>query len=293
MSTPRFTVVLANYNGAAWLREAVDSVVAQTLDDWRVVVVDDGSTDNSPELLQALLEPLGDRARLLRHDANRGQGPAFNTALAEVKTPFTAFIDSDDRWHAHKLKAVAEASERLAEAPAILQHPLRLVEGTQATAKVFPQYAITGDVLGWMRQRRRLPKFAPTSGLIFRTDVLRRVLPVPEGFRVCADGYLTRAASCFGMVEVLDRVLADYRIHPHNQVEGNAAFSGRRFEREVMVPALNRFFAAQQTDLVLELPAEDEPVKTNQSTPSLLPRRWANRLRRGPQAHLFRAKAKG
>ncbi|MGF1448125.1 MAG: glycosyltransferase [Opitutales bacterium] len=289
-AAPRFTVVLANYNGAAYLREAVDSILAQSLDDWHLVVVDDGSTDDSCEVLQALLMPLGERAALHRHAHNLGQGPAFNTALKNIESSWTAFIDSDDRWHPDKLKAVAEALASQKAPPAILQHPLRLVDHTQPSSRIFPEYAITGDVLSWMRARRRLPKCAPTSGLVFNTEMLRQVLPVPDPFRVCADGFLTRTAACFGTVAVLDKVLADYRIHPDNHVEGNRAFEGQRFEREVMIPALNAFFATHQIDLTLDLPAVESAPRSSSRPMSWLPRGWVNRWRRGPQAHLFRAK---
>ena len=96
------SVVLPTYNRAAVLGRAVESVLAQTWPDFELVVVDDGSTDDTAVLLQSYNDT---RLRIIQHQRNRGIAAARNTGvLASRKAEWLAFIDSDDEWHSDKLE---------------------------------------------------------------------------------------------------------------------------------------------------------------------------------------------
>jgi glycosyltransferase involved in cell wall biosynthesis len=92
MRTPRVTVLLPVRDGAPFLREALDSVLAQTLADFELLVVDDGSTDETPEILASVTD---ERLRVLRQ-ARLGLVPALNRAVAEARAPLLARMDADD-----------------------------------------------------------------------------------------------------------------------------------------------------------------------------------------------------
>lgn len=98
MSTPRISVVMPAYNCAWCIDRAIDSVFAQTLTDYELIVVDDGSTDATPELLARR----GSRLRVIRQ-ANAGMSAARNAGIAAARGDFVAFIDSDDWWRPEKL----------------------------------------------------------------------------------------------------------------------------------------------------------------------------------------------
>jgi len=89
----RVSIITAVYNGAPFLHEAIASVFSQTLADWEWIIVDDGSTDATPEILGAIADP---RVRVVRQD-NRGVAAARNAALDLVRGDFVAFLDADDR----------------------------------------------------------------------------------------------------------------------------------------------------------------------------------------------------
>lgn len=98
--TPFFSVVIPVYNRADALKDALESVLAQTCQDFEIVVVDDGSTDNPSRVVDAL----GDtRIRFLRQD-NRGGGAARNAGIDASRGRFIAFLDSDDRFLPHHLE---------------------------------------------------------------------------------------------------------------------------------------------------------------------------------------------
>ncbi len=101
MPSPRVSVVIPTYNRARYLVEAIESVLTQTLADREVIVVDDGSTDDTP----AVIAPYLDRVRFLRQE-NRGLAAARNAGIREARGEFVAFLDSDDRFDPRMLEAV-------------------------------------------------------------------------------------------------------------------------------------------------------------------------------------------
>lgn len=102
---PLVSVVVPVYNAADTLGEAVASVLAQTLDDWELVIVDDGSTDESFAVASAFDDP---RLRIVRQ-ANRGLAGARNAGIRASTGSLVAFLDADDTWRPEKLARHAAA----------------------------------------------------------------------------------------------------------------------------------------------------------------------------------------
>jgi hypothetical protein len=100
---PRVSVLMAAYNCERFVERAVASVLAQTLTDFELVLVDDGSTDGSPAILRRLAAQ--DNRIMLHHQANRGIGGAMNKALELARAPLVAILDSDDLMLPTRLEA--------------------------------------------------------------------------------------------------------------------------------------------------------------------------------------------
>src|SRR4051794_39471252 len=98
MSAPTVSCIVPVFNGERYLREALDSILAQSHSALDVLVVDDGSTDDSAPLAKSY----GDRLRYF-FQPNAGPAAARNVGLAAARGEFVAFLDADDRWHPHKL----------------------------------------------------------------------------------------------------------------------------------------------------------------------------------------------
>jgi|AGTN01.3.fsa_nt_gi Glycosyltransferases involved in cell wall biogenesis len=94
------SIVLPTYNRAATLRRAIDSVLRQTHRDFELIVVDDGSTDNTALILSEIVDP---RIRIIRQ-ANKGPGAARNAGIRAARYELVAFQDSDDVWFDDKLE---------------------------------------------------------------------------------------------------------------------------------------------------------------------------------------------
>lgn len=93
MNTPLISVIMPVYNAAQFVREAIESVLAQTLGDFELILIDDASTDGSREVLARITDP---RCRVLTHSANRGPAEARNRGIAGARGKFIAFLDADD-----------------------------------------------------------------------------------------------------------------------------------------------------------------------------------------------------
>jgi hypothetical protein len=98
---PRVSVVIPAFNRAALIGETLDSVLAQTYRDLEVIVVDDGSTDDTPTILAQYERDA--RLRVIRQ-ANHGEGAARNAGIGAARGEYVAFVDSDDVWRADKLE---------------------------------------------------------------------------------------------------------------------------------------------------------------------------------------------
>jgi glycosyltransferase involved in cell wall biosynthesis len=108
---PQVSVVIASYNYAHFLPQALDSVLAQTLQDWECIVVDDCSTDNTAEVVAAY-SARDPRFRYIRNEANKGEAGSRNVGNAAASGEFIAVLDADDWWHPEKLERQIEAMKR-------------------------------------------------------------------------------------------------------------------------------------------------------------------------------------
>jgi glycosyltransferase involved in cell wall biosynthesis len=121
---PQVTVLMPVRNGAAWLQAAVDSILAQTFGDFEFLVIDDGSTDATPEILRGSRDP---RVRVVTHPENLGLVPTLNEGLRLARGRFIARQDHDDLSY----------PERLAKQVGYLRaHPDCLLVGSEAFASI-------------------------------------------------------------------------------------------------------------------------------------------------------------
>lgn len=241
MTRPRVSIIINNYNYASFLEEAIESALAQTYPHIEVIVVDDGSTDHSRAILERYQREKKITAILKE---NQGQASAFNAGFERAKGEILCLLDSDDRFKPHKVEKVVEQFERHPEA-GWLSHPLVYIwegsprEGTHPRVNIsYATYPAVADTPTMLRQKGRLNfDFAPTSGLVFRREVIRRILPiVPRGLPVGADTYLRFAASVVAPVIFHKEPLAEQRIHEHN------AYTFRRITRERALLEADIFF---------------------------------------------------
>lgn len=207
---PAVSVVTAAFNDADSLAGAVRSVHEQTRPVVEHIVVDDGSTDHTPDVL-AELAASDPRVRSIR-TPNRGQTAALNLAVAEAVGDIVLFLDADDRFRPRKVEAVIEAFHGAPKA-GLLTHRTADVRSDGRVIDVFPPMGSVAD--GWLgdaalRSGGFLPGLAATSGLGLRREVADRIFPLPSWFRIGFDTAMVGVATLVTEVVGLDDVLTDY-----------------------------------------------------------------------------------
>ena len=107
------SIVTPVYNAAAFICQTMEMVKAQTYTDWELILVDDGSKDNSCEVIETYLDEKPDaRIRLIKKEKNEGAALTRNCGIKEAKGRYIAFLDADDVWLKHKLQRQMEFMEK-------------------------------------------------------------------------------------------------------------------------------------------------------------------------------------
>lgn len=241
------SVVISNYNYAHYMEAAIQSVLEQTYNKIEIIVVDDGSTDDSREVINAFK---GKIASIFQD--HKGQCSALNAGFSASRGDIIIFLDSDD-------SLVADAIERLA-------HPFI---GNQAIAKC-QGYMNAIDAEGHSLRKRVPPHLSPsgsykdevlkhgpsatrdawTSGNAWARWFLEQVMPLPEDTEnsVFPDGCLNPLAALYGPVVTLEKPVALYRIHGHNNGPAGYVFNEESLSKFLSRKHNNYIFVAQRAE---------------------------------------------
>jgi glycosyltransferase involved in cell wall biosynthesis len=208
------SIIINNYNYGRFLRDAIESALRQTYPLIEVIVVDDGSTDESRSIIEEYVRA-GKVIPVLKQ--NGGQASAFNAGFAASRGDFILFLDADD---VILPTCVEEALAAWREGATKVQWRMQVVNGKlQPEGRLMPGAQVafpSGDFKNALLTWRDYPA-APTSGNLFARRFLMEVLPIPEHlWRIATDGYLNTMAGLMGHVISLDRNLSLYRIHGDN-----------------------------------------------------------------------------
>ncbi len=237
----RIDIVLAAYNGEAFIEAQVESLLAQTHPHWRLLIRDDGSTDATPEIIRALQRRYPEKIRIIEDDrGNLGFVGNFSCLLEHATADYVAFCDQDDVWKAEKL------AESLAE--------MRVLEARHGTALpllVFTDTAVVDRSLkpvsdsAWHYQyvdpafcgrlnRVLIQNVVTGCTVLINAALKERAIPIPAS-AFAHDWWIALVASAFGGVSYVDRAMVYYRQHDQH------ALGVRRF-RLTTIPRLARDF---------------------------------------------------
>ncbi len=204
---PAVSVIVPVYNTAAFVADALDSILEQTFQDFEILVVNDGSPDT--ELLEQVLEPYSGRIRYLRQE-NAGVSAARNNALAVARGRYVAMLDSDDRWHPEYLASQVAVLEADPSVHVVYPDALRFGGGPEQ--RYSEQYPVGGEITF----RRVLARERQVyGGVTARTDAIVAAGMYDPGLRMAEDFELwLRILRRGGRIVYNDRVLAYYRYRP-------------------------------------------------------------------------------
>lgn len=237
----RVSVIINNHNYGAFIKAAIDSVLNQSYPATEIIIVDDGSTDDS----RTIIDSYGDLVTAV-YQSQSGQAAALNAGFAASSGDLLCFLDSDDTWSSKKVEAVIGVFTSQRDVH-WLRHKLQVCDH-----QLRPLGAVMPHFLG----SRRIPPdryryyerltTASTSALSMRRALAERLFPIPAAFSRSADAYLTVSAydadaylntatadaMCFGYS--LDADLGCYRRHAGQQFIGLNDLK-RMTERQIRV----------------------------------------------------------
>jgi glycosyltransferase involved in cell wall biosynthesis len=214
MSDPEVSVVIPTRNRSELLPTVLAAVLGQEDVALEAIVIDDGSTDDTPALLAALAEP---RLRVLRNDVNAGVARARNRGIAEARGTWVAFIDDDDLWAPGKLRtqldAVAGAGAG-GDEPAVLAYAGAVaIDEQRRVHRVLPAPP-NADSMRWHLLGGNW--IGSPSGVMVRTDAARAVGGFDERLSITADWDLWLRLVEVGRAVQCPELLVGYTEHDHN-----------------------------------------------------------------------------
>lgn len=206
------SIIVDNFNYARFLRAAIDSALSQTYTPLEVIVVDDGSTDTSHEVISSY----GDRVSAV-FKPNGGHASAFNAGFRASHGSIVMFLDADDMLLPNAVEEVVRAwRPGVAKAQFALAHIDENGRWLGSTVPYLPTQMPDGDIRVFILDAGGYVG-VPTSGNAFARTVLDRLLPLPESqWRQAADTSLEIIAPFLGDVVSIVKILGCYRIHESN-----------------------------------------------------------------------------
>jgi len=214
------SVVIPTYNCARYLPEAIDSVLAQTYRDFEIIVVDDGSTDNTAEVLARY----GDTICVIRQ-TNQGRSAARNAGILAARGEYIAFLDADDVWLPHKLERQVAVMESQPGAAWCYSDYREFGPLGRVAESFFERTGRRPPPQGWILLEEMAAPLAWTCTVIARANCFSKAGMFDTSFPVSEDREMwLRLAAYFDAVCV-DEVLALYRRH-ETQVTSRTARSG-------------------------------------------------------------------
>jgi glycosyltransferase involved in cell wall biosynthesis len=209
------SIAINNYNYGQFVREAIESALNQDYANCEVITVDDGSTDNSREII----EEYRGRVKVV-FKSNGGQSSAFNAGFAHSNGEIIFFLDSDDYLMPNAVSEVVAHWK-----PGISRCHFRLMKidsDGNRIGEMPPENTPLASGNLFERQLSRMGGGSvPTSGNAFSRAVLERIFPVDERFRICADAWIFYRSAYCGDVLAIEETLGAYRVHDSNHYAGN------------------------------------------------------------------------
>jgi glycosyltransferase involved in cell wall biosynthesis len=217
------SIIIPNYNYGRYLRIAIDSAFAQTYATVEVIVVDDGSTDDS----RKAIESYGERIKPILK-ANGGHGSALNAGYAASRGEIVIFLDADDELMPDAVEQVVKAWR---PGVAKLQFQLEMVDenGHPLGERVppFDRYLPSGDIRERIVRYGEYPS-SPCSGNAYSRAALDKLMPMDEIlWSAGSEKSLVFLSPFFGDLVSIRAPLGRYRIHPDN----DSGFKGRHLEK--------------------------------------------------------------
>lgn len=258
MRHPLISVITPAFNRLAWLRAAIQSVLEQTLEDWELIIADDGSDEPTREYLRTLGADMGCRVRVLFLTHSGNPPVARNLALREARGEYVAFLDSDDLWLPRKLELqIASLGERPAREWSYTRSVLVNGSGQPLDGGRGLRYPVSKD--GWIAESLLRGQAAVTqSSVLARRQVIARAGGYPQDLPICGDYELYLRLALQSEIDFVDEPLVLVRRHGEHYGDDLAALAEVRrlmgkVQRSRSMPHMEAVLRSRRARLLVSL----------------------------------------
>jgi glycosyltransferase involved in cell wall biosynthesis len=210
---PMISVVMATYNGAAYLEAQLTSILAQSYSNIEVVIVDDASTDETIAIVNKFLQ-MHANISLYCNEFNLGYIKTFEKGMSLAKGAFIALSDQDDIWQLNKLVVLFDAMNGY---ELVYSNSLLVDANGNSTGKKMSD--IKNQINYTDCLMYTIGAWAPGHAMLFKKELVDRCMPFPA--IVTHDFWLGFVAACNGEVHYVDLPLVNYRQHASNAIGAN------------------------------------------------------------------------
>ena len=236
----RVSVIMPCFNGESFIGEAIESVLAQTYHDMELVIVDDGSTDRSLEIIRSF----GNAVRVFTQ-SNRGPSAARNKGIKEASGEFIAYLDADDYWEPRFAECMVTALTNSTAVLAYCGWQNIVPDGKSAPPFIPPEYENEGKLIALLSNASLWPIHATLT----RRDVLLEIGGFNEELPACEDYDLWLRLTATHPIIRVEQVLSYYRHHKSLRV------SDKRGRDAEYIRQIKKAFIAQNPGIVRNLSA--------------------------------------
>lgn len=230
---PLVTVVVTNYNYERFILACLESIARQSYENFKCVIVDDASSDDSVAVIEKFISPksTGSRFELVRHEENKGQMAGFMTGLSHAEGPFLVYVDADDMLKDDFVEAHVRAHTQFEPVAFTSSNQYQINENAELIAGSHPDLKAKGKFRYVLSQPIHTPYWVwgTTSSMMFRRAALELILAEPEDYdkyRICADNYICHFANLVGNSLLIPEVHGYYRRHGQNNFSSNEMVGG-------------------------------------------------------------------
>jgi len=215
---PKISIIIPVYNAEKFISETIESVIAQTYQDWEIIAVDDGSTDKTPEILKEYEKKLSKKLRVITQK-NSGVSIARNTGIAAAKGEYIAFLDHDDLWMPEKLEKQIKLLDSNKELGLVYSDSYMIDESGNLKKDTFINSIMSKNILqskvfrGNIFNELFCVDFIPLLTTIVRKDVFDKVGMFNPKYKISEDYDLFLKIARIYPADFIKQPLAKYRIH--------------------------------------------------------------------------------
>jgi len=224
------SVLINNFNYSKYIEQCIDSVLQQTYKNIEIIVYDDGSTDESLQILEKYCNQITIIAQKnYGRTPNQNQANAIYQAFLQSKGDIICLLDSDDAFYNNKVEKVVEAFARQERACVVQHVMLEINEENKRLENIRPVLKDVEDIRSYIYSNHSLfHLFVATSGLSFKRALLHKILPLKEDEKayVWADARLMLQSVFYGDIVSIREPLTYYRVHGSNDSSARGSFEG-------------------------------------------------------------------